>query len=169
MDIPDSCCFVSAAFIFYILLLPLCIWRTTQQLIYFTELGVMFLCLLLSVCLFNEFLVCLLCLSRRLIRRIPRATAASQDLRFCCRNSWRGNRCRKRWLSSYERGISFLISYPAFSFFFFMPYAQVTMKTIQFSLKQSVTPFVHSVMYITVLHNTGNAHGNSHSCVKAVW
>lgn len=45
-------------------------------------------------------LVHLLCLSSRLTGRIPRATVASLDLRFCCRNSWRVNRCRRRWPSS---------------------------------------------------------------------
>lgn len=50
--------------------------------------------------------------SHRMIRRTPRAMAASQDSRFCSRNSWRGNRCRKRWQSSYEKGISHVLCFP---------------------------------------------------------
>lgn len=46
------------------------------------------------------------CWHCRMIKRMSWATAASQDSRFCCRNSWRGNRCRKRWPSSYEKGIA---------------------------------------------------------------
>lgn len=47
--------------------------------------------------------VLLLLLCRR-IRRTLRGQAVSQGLRSYCRNSWRGSTCRKRWLSSYEKG-----------------------------------------------------------------
>ncbi len=131
--------------------LPLCIWGSSSMQ---SRCDVF---MIVSKCLF-VFLVCLLCLSRRWIRRIPRATAALQDLRFCCRNSWRGNRCRKRWPSSYEKGICFFICRLSFSLFTLC--TLVTMKTIQLSLQQTISPFSCSFMYITVLHNTGNAHGN---------
>lgn len=54
-------------------------------------------CCYTVVCIY----VVLLC---RRIRRTLRGPALSQGLRSCCRNNWRGNRCRKRWPSLYEKG-----------------------------------------------------------------
>lgn len=95
------------------------------------------------VCLLKQFLVCSLCLCCRPIRRIPRATAASQDLRFCCRNSWRGNRCRKRWQSSYEKGICGVICF----------HTSVLGLPWKPSIKQTISPIFFiwcSFMYIIV-------------------
>lgn len=98
--------------------------------------GVTFPCWLLSVCLLKAFLVC--SLSRRLISQIPRATAASQEWRFWCRSSWKGSRCRRRWPSSSERGLSLSHSLSPASFTL---HRQVTMKTALLSFKRSVSSF----------------------------
>lgn len=91
------------------------------------------------------------CCYCRMIKRISWATAASQVLRFCCRNSWRGNRCRKRWPSSYEKGIA--------------PH--------EFFLSQVQNPtscFLVSVLslWITVLHKTEKCTLKKSGCIMVV-
>lgn len=88
----------------------------------------------------------------RLTGRIPRETAASQDLKFWCRNSWRVNRCRKKWPSSFERGISVLLCHLQFSFF--QGYHENHAAIIK---NKSFPPL--SFMHIE-LHKKGNTYGN---------
>lgn len=115
-----------------------------------------------SLYLMRMFLVYSLCLSHRLTKKIPKAMAASQDSRFCCRNSWRENRYRRRWPSSYERGISFFISSLCFS-------QQPSGYHENLPITVTTSAFLWLFTYISKLHNFENAHGKSQSCTKAVW
>lgn len=79
----------------------------------------MFWCLLLKgvrwMCFFTFlFFAC------RWTRRTARATAASQDSKSCCTNSWRESRCRRRWPSSYGKGIGLLLSAGVWLLSFFL-------------------------------------------------
>lgn len=100
-------------------------------------------------------------------RGMPKATAALQDLRFCCRNSWRGNRCRKRWLSSYEKGISSPCTFYSVTHLSGMdtihlkPYGHLTSHFLFFST-------VIRVLCIAVLHKTEKHTWKESGCITAV-
>lgn len=40
----------------------------------------------------------------RLIRRIRKGTIQCRDLKFFSKSNWKGNKCRKKWQSSFEKG-----------------------------------------------------------------
>lgn len=92
-----------------------------------------------------------LCLSGRRTRRTARAMGASQVLKSCCTNSWRESRCRKRWQSSYEKGIVFS-SVSVCLLIFFPP--KVTRKPAKQWLWKNISPFLCWWIYPAILLNT---------------
>lgn len=106
------------------------------------------------------------CWHCRMIRGMPKATAASQDLRFYCRNSWRGNRCRKRWPSSYEKGIFSQLP-PVFSFLSYIQDDHDKFKNI-LTPNKPFPLFLYSRMCIAALHKTEKHTWKESGCITAL-